>query len=58
MSDDADRAAEYQELLNQKAAALRKPTPKPCGYCHNCGEQCRGSFCDGDCLSDFERRQR
>ncbi len=54
MTDAADRASEYEERMR-----VRKPEPKPCGHCHNCGEQIKfGSFCNGYCAEDWEKRQR
>ena len=54
MTDAADSASEYEECMR-----VRKPEPKPCGYCHNCGEHIKfGSFCDGYCAEDWEKRQR
>ena len=54
MTDAADSASEYEECMR-----VRKPEPKPCGHCHNCGEQIKfGSFCNGYCAEDWEKRQR
>jgi hypothetical protein len=54
MTDDADHASDYEECMR-----VRKPEPKPCGHCHNCGEHIKfGSFCDGYCAEDWEKRQR
>ena len=54
MTDAADRASEYEECMR-----VCKPEPKPCGYCHNCGEHIKfGSFCDGYCAEDWQKRQR
>ena len=58
MSDDADRASDYEERMRQAAIQRRKAEPKPCGFCLNCGEACRELFCDLDCRDDWEARQR
>ena len=57
--DDMDRASEYEERMRQDALTKRKPEPKPCGFCLNCGEHIKfGSFCDGYCAEDWQKRQR
>ena len=54
MTDAADSASEYEERMR-----VRKPEPKPCGYCHNCGEHIKfGSFCDGYCAETWHKGQR
>ena len=54
MTDAADSASEYEERMR-----VRKPEPKPCGHCYNCGEQIKfGGFCDSYCAEDWEKRQR
>ena len=58
MTDDADRAADYEERMRQAAIARRRPALKPCGHCYNCGESVRHLFCDADCALDYERRTR
>jgi hypothetical protein len=63
MSDDADRAAEYQENLNANAHRAYTPTVKaPPGLCVWCRDDiASGQFCDADCRDDWEkytRRQR
>ena len=58
MTDDADRASDYEERMREAAIRKRKPEPKPCGFCLNCGEPCRENWCDKDCLSDYELRTR
>ena len=59
--DDMDRAAEYEQRMLEAALRVRKPEPKPCGYCHNCGSSvgtARLLFCDEDCRDDYEHRKR
>ena len=61
MTDDADRASEYEERMRQDALTKRKPEPKPCGFCLNCGSSvgtARLLFCDEDCRDDYEHRKR
>ena len=61
MPDDADRASEYEERMRAAALRVRKPEPKPCGYCHNCGTTLGTTgllFCDEDCRDDYEKRGR
>lgn len=54
MTDAADSASEYEERMR-----VRKPEPKPCGHCHNCGEQIKfGSFCNGYCAETWHKGQR
>lgn len=39
--------------------AKRKPVPTPTGSCFNCEEPLAvGVYCDADCRSDHEQRQR
>ena len=54
MTDDADRASEYEERMREAAIRKRKPEPKPCGFCLNCGEPCRENWCDKDCRDMWE----
>ena len=59
MPDDADRAFEYEERMREVALRVRKPEPKPCGHCHNCGEHIKfGSFCNGYCAETWHKGQR
>ena len=59
MTDEADRASDYEEKMRAHALAKRKPALKLCGHCYNCGEQIKfGVFCDADCQVDYEKRAR
>ena len=58
MTDDADHASEYEQRMRDAALRVRKPEPKPCGFCLNCGEPCRENWCDKDCRDDYELRMR
>lgn len=57
--DDADRAQEVEERMREAALRVRKPEPKPCGHCNECGEPLKfGSFCDAFCSERWAKRQR
>lgn len=61
MTDDADRASDYEERMRAHAVAQRRPTLKFCGACYNCGAivpQSSMLFCDADCADDYEKRER
>ena len=61
MTDDADRAADYEERMRQAAIGRRRPALKPCGHCYNCGTSLGTTgllFCDEDCRDDYEHRKR
>lgn len=55
--DDADRAAENDEMLTAAALTFRKPVLFANGICYNCGESSAGVFCDSDCREDWERQK-
>jgi hypothetical protein len=59
MSDDADRAGEIIDRMNESAALLRKPTLQAVGFCHNCGEwvEPRRLFCSVECRDDWQRER-
>ena len=60
MTDIYDRATEREEqdreLAPQNLRYSAKPLPH--GTCNNCEASCVGAFCDADCRSDFETRER
>ena len=56
--DEYDRACEIEQRDRERALAFRNPTLPVCGNCYNCGESCRGLFCNFDCLSDYQDRER
>ena len=57
--DDMDRASDLEQRMLEAALRVRKPEPKACGYCHNCGEAVQsGAFCDEDCRDDWQKRVR
>jgi hypothetical protein len=62
MADDADRAQDEIEagLAQARTAAQPRQILIPTGHCHNCDERVRPGqlFCDQECASDFEKRQR
>nr|DAH48058.1 MAG TPA: DNA-directed RNA polymerase subunit alpha [Caudoviricetes sp.] len=39
------------EEVRRKACDEKLPIT---GYCHNCGEPCKGLFCDAECRDDYE----
>lgn len=58
MADDADRAAEQQEMLLAAALARRAQAgPVATGYCLHCGEPLAPNlrWCDADCRDDWQR---
>ena len=57
MTDEADRASEYEERVRAAVLARRRQILKPCGHCYNCNEPVADLFCDADCLRDFEKRR-
>ena len=58
MSDIIDQANEQADMHLQFALRQRRPTLKPIGRCHNCGEKLQaGLFCDADCRGDHDRRE-
>ena len=57
--DIIDIAEEHDSVLlqNQIREVQRKAREEhlePTGYCHNCGEPCKGLFCDKECRDDYE----
>lgn len=62
MADDADRAQDEieAELAHARSAAQVRRRLVPTGHCHNCDEHLRAGqlFCDQECASDFEKRER
>lgn len=59
MSDDADKAQEIIDKMNEQAALLRKPELKFIGFCHNCGEWVAPGriFCSIECRDDWQREE-
>ena len=57
--DDLDRASELEEKQRAQAMTRRKDTPKPTGFCLQCGIETKPNqcFCDPDCRDDFEVAQ-
>ena len=65
MADEADLAAEQEQLFLAKALSNRKAAPKytPTGQCLNCTtpfdekdpNYALKIFCDKDCAEDFEQ---
>lgn len=66
MADIFDQASEREQMdrdlaIKHALASIRFSAIKPNGSCHNCGEPLEYShnlFCDNDCGTDYERRQR
>jgi hypothetical protein len=56
MSDCCDDADGVQELALKCAMNVRRAGLKANGTCYNCGEECRGVFCDADCGYDFNQQ--
>jgi len=56
MADEAERAAELEELHRQNALRHRKPELKPKGRCHYCDETLPEGlkFCDAECRDEYE----
>lgn len=60
MSDEADVAAEQEQLLLQMSLRLRKPAGPGCtGFCANCGEVVESPkrWCDAECREDWAKRE-
>lgn len=62
MSDAADQADDRIQnwLEGNIRKVLERPSLKPCGCCYNCNEPVAGQqlFCDLDCRSDWQERER
>lgn len=62
MSDNLDRASDYEEQERAAAVTKRRPQgPVPTGYCHNCDEPLaddHSRWCGVECREDYERRVR
>lgn len=67
MTDEADRASDYEEKMRAHAIAQRRPTLPIIGVCHFCGMPTKGLFCpslfneDGKpdgCQQDYEKEHR
>lgn len=59
MADDIDIMQEREQMALDALIAKRKPVPTPTGSCFNCEEPLAvGVYCDADCRSDHEQRQR
>mgnify|MGYP000190262348 CR=1 FL=1 len=60
MTDIYDQATareeQDRELALQNLRYSAKPLPQ--GECNNCGASCVGCFCDADCRSDWELRDK
>lgn len=60
MTDIYDQATareeQDREIALQNLRYSAKPLPH--GVCNNCGASCVGAFCDADCRSDVEVRER
>lgn len=56
MADDADRAADYEEMERLNALRQRKPELKFTGKCHYCEEPLGEGrrFCDAECRDEYE----
>ena len=59
MSDEADKAQDVIDRMNEQAALLRKPELHYMGFCHNCGEYVEAGriFCCIDCRDDWQHEQ-
>ena len=54
-----DQAEALEQLDRDVCLKQRKPELPHTGFCHNCEDQIGdGCFCDADCRSDFEKRNR
>ena len=60
MTDIYDQATAREELERELALQQMRYSAKPLphGVCNNCEASCVGAFCDSDCRSDFEVRER
>lgn len=59
MSDWADEACAMEGLYLAEALSQRVNLKIGLnGTCHNCGEMTDKLFCDSDCRSDYEQRER
>lgn len=61
MSDLNDMASDLEEFHRELALKQRKySNVKPKGTCHNCHEPVKPNqlFCDSECGTDYDKRQR
>lgn len=60
MCDEIDVAQERMEIEMQRAidAAKKSGRMPETGFCYNCKEPTAKHFCDGDCRTDWEKRER
>lgn len=58
--DIIDQANNQAEMLLNLQLKRRKPTIQAKGCCHNCDTPVLPAtlFCDGECRSDWERREK
>ncbi len=59
MSDQFDKAEEFEQLHRDIALKFRKPEVSATGFCLSCGEPMQNlhKFCDKDCATDWQREQ-
>ncbi len=60
MCDEADIAADQEELMRQLALRVRRPLgPEWTGFCANCGEFVEQPlrWCNVECREDWELRK-
>lgn len=57
-ADSNDNGSVEEERHLKFALSLRKYVLPKTGKCHNCLEPVQHTFCDNDCKSDWEKRNR
>lgn len=60
MSDIIDDAQVQSDLALEIQLRMRKKSPQPTGFCHNCDAVLptdRLHYCDGECARDHEVRE-
>jgi len=58
MATQDDMASDREEQDRALALKFRKQQLPITGFCHWCGEVCKGKFCSPECREDFEQKER
>lgn len=53
-----DEVTATEQLFLRAALEKRNKILQNVGACYNCGENCKGAFCCGECREDYEQRER
>lgn len=57
--DSGCETADFFLSLELKKQRISAPPKQPTGFCYNCGDPIpEGLYCDSDCMTDLEKRER